>query len=62
MKKKKTYYKGFLIDYGNFYDSGERWYTWSGGGEEIPFDRSRKGFGALKEAKAAIDEYKKAPQ
>jgi hypothetical protein len=63
MKKKRVHYKGFLIEYGNFYESGERWYTWNTlAGDENPFDKEHKGYETLKEAKAAVDEYKKAPR
>lgn len=61
--KNQIRYKDFIIEYGNFYGSGERWYIWSEWpSKEINIDPSRKGFETLKQAKAAIDEYKKASQ
>lgn len=61
MERKRIQYKGFLIEYGDFYSSGNKWYTWNDLHPTISImiDESRNGFETLEAAKTAIDEYKK---
>lgn len=59
-KSTATLYKGYMIDHGDFYGNGERWYIWDDLIKGvINIDPRREGYDTKKEAKTAIDEYRK---